>query len=183
MKKIISTILTLAFLLIPWMKAYGADQAPKIGYIDLQKILLQSNAGRKAEAEFKQQVALRERQLKGKKKELEEMQKSIEAQSTLLSRDALMEKQAEFVKKRDAFLKLAQEYDKELQEKNGELTKKILLKVQGIITKIGKQGHYSVILEKSQGGILYAPASEDLTRQVLDLFNKQTGTTTKNRDK
>ncbi|MCL4557192.1 MAG: OmpH family outer membrane protein [Deltaproteobacteria bacterium] len=177
MKKTISMMAALTFILIPWLKAYGAGSAAKIGYIDLQKILLQSNEGKKAEAEFKKQVELREKQLKGKKQELEGMQKSIEAQSSLLSRDALMEKQAEFVKKRDAFLKLAQEYDKELQEKNGELTKKILLRVQGIITTIGKQGHYSVILEKSQGGILYAPSSEDLTDEVLDMFNKQTAKT------
>ncbi len=173
MKRLVSAVIVSAMILIPWLKAYGADTAQKIGYIDLQTILLQSNEGKKAKTELEKQFASRKKELNQKKQELEDMQKSLETQSSLLSHDALVEKQAEFVKKRDTFMKLVQQYDKELQEKDGELTKGILLQIQGIITTIGKQGHYSVILEKSQGGILYAPDREDLTDEVMDLFNKQ----------
>jgi outer membrane protein len=174
MKKLISAAIVSAMILIPWLKAYGADTAQKIGYIDLQRILLQSNEGKKAKTELEKQFASRKKELNQKKQELEDMQKSLETQSSLLSHDALVEKQSDFVKKRDEFLKLVQQYDKELQDRDGELTKGILLQIQDIITTIGKQGNYSVILEKSQGGILYAPDNEDLTDKVMDLFDKQT---------
>ncbi len=175
MRKITSILIVSTMILIAWNRAYCADTATaKIGYIDLQKILLQSNEGKKAKEALEKQFASRKEELSQKKQELEKLQTSLETQSSVLSHDALLEKQADFVKKRDEFLKLVQQYDKELQEKDGELTKKILLKIQDIITKLGEDGHYSVILEKSQGGILYAPGSEDLTDKVMDLFNEQT---------
>ncbi len=174
MKKFMMILAVSVLLLTAGSTTYAADTAVKIGYIDLQKILLQSNEGRQAKTDLEKQFAARKKELGEKKQELEDMQNSLENQSSMLTRDALMQKQAEFVKKRDAFLKLVQQYDKELQEQDGELTKKILLQLQDIITKIGKDGHYTVILEKSQGGILYAPQDEDLTDRVMKLFNEET---------
>jgi|YelNatPaOPRAMG01_1025707.scaffolds.fasta_scaffold05817_9 outer membrane protein len=173
MKKITMILVVSTMLITMGTKLYAADTAPKIGYIDLQKILLQSDEGKKAKAALEKEFAARKKELNKKKQELEEMQKSLEAQSSLLSRDALVEKQAEFVKKRDQFLKLVQQYDEELQKQDSELTKDILSQLQDIITKIGKEGKYSLIIEKSQGGILYAPESEDLTDKVMKLFNQQ----------
>lgn len=164
------------------MKVYAADTTTKIGYIDLQKILLQSNEGKQAKVALEKQFAARKKELNQKKQELEDMQKSLETQSSMLSRDALAEKQAEFLKKRDQFLKLVQQYDKELQEQDGDMTKNILLQLQDIITKIGRDGKYSVILEKSQGGILYAPENEDLTDRVLKLFNQESEKKSKTND-
>jgi len=175
MKKFVSLLIIFSVVLISGIKTYGSETSSKIGYINLQKILMESNEGRKAKAALKRQFAVRKKELNEKKHELEKMQKSLAAQNALLSRDTLIEKQAEFVKKRDEFLKLVQQYDKELQNEDGKLTQGIILKIQGIVTKIGKKGHYSVILEKSQGGILYAPESEDLTDRVLKLFNNEFG--------
>jgi outer membrane protein len=182
MKKIITILAVSMILLTTGLKVYAADTAPKIGYIDLQKILLQSDEGKQAKVALEKQFASRKKELNQKKQELEDMQKSLETQSSMLSRDALVQKQGEFVKKRDAFLKLVQQYDKELQEQDGELTKRILLQLQDIITKIGKDGNYTVILEKSQGGILYAPENEDLTDRVMKLFNQETGKKSKTND-
>lgn len=174
MKKITMILAVSLLLLTAGSTTYAADTVTKIGYIDLQKIMLQSNEGKQAKTALEKQFSARKKELNEKKQELEDMQKSLETQSSMLTRDALMEKQAEFMKKRDAFLKLVQEYDKELQEQDGEMTKNILLQLQDIITKIGKDGHYTVILEKSQGGILYAPKEEDLTDKVLKQFNEET---------
>jgi outer membrane protein len=180
MKKIIMILFASMILLTTGLKVYAADTNPKIGYVDLQRILLQSNEGQQAKVALEKKFAARKKELNQKKQELEDMQKSLETQSSMLSHDALVEKQAEFVKKRDAFLKLVQQYDKELQEQDGELTKKILLQLQDIITKIGRDGSYAVILEKSQGGILYAPGNEDLTDKVLKIFNQESEKTGKN---
>ena len=182
MKKIIMLLAVSMMFAATGMKAYAADTPAKIGYIDLQKILLQSNEGKQAKIALEKQFASRKKELNQKKQELEDMQKSLETQSSMLSRDALAEKQADFLKKRDQFLKLVQQYDKELQEQDGDLTKSILLKLQDIITKIGRDGKYSVILEKSQGGILYAPESEDLTDRVLKLFNQESEKKSKSND-
>ena len=182
MKKIIMILAVSMMFATTGTKVYAADTATKIGYIDLQKILLQSNEGKKAKIALEKQFAARKKELNQKKQELEGMQKSLETQSSMLSRDALAEKQAEFLKKRDQFLKLVQQYDKELQEQDGDMTKNILLQLQDIITKIGRDGKYSVILEKSQGGILYAPENEDLTDRVLKLFNQESEKKSKTND-
>ncbi len=182
MKKIIMILFVSMILLTTGLKVYAADTTPKIGYIDLQRILLQSNEGKQAKAALEKQFSAKKQELNQKKQELEDMQKSLETQSSMLSHDALVQKQAEFMKKRDTFLKLVQQYDKELQEQDGKLTKKILLQLQDIITKIGRDGNYSVIIEKSQSGILYAPENEDLTDKVLKIFNQESEKTGKNND-
>lgn len=182
MKKIIMILAVSMMFATTGTKVFAADAPTKIGYIDLQKILLQSNEGKKAKVALEKQFAARKKELNQKKQELEDMQKSLETQSSMLSRDALAEKQAEFLKKRDQFLKLVQQYDKELQKQDGDMTKNILLQLQDIITKIGRDGKYSVILEKSQGGILYAPENEDLTDRVLKLFNQESEKKSKTND-
>lgn len=174
MKKVISILIVLTITAIAGNSACAAETAARVGYIDMQRILLQSNEGKKAKAALEKQFASRKEELNEKKKELEDLQSSLETQSSILSHDALLEKQAEFVKKRDTFLKLVQQYDKELQEKDSDLTKRILLQVQDIVGTIGEDGHYSVILDRSQGTIMYAPANEDLTDKVLELLNKET---------
>ena len=174
MKKFLTILAVVMAVIAPYVSAYGAEPGTKIGYIDLQKILLESNEGRQAKAALEKQFASRKAELDAKKKELETMQKSLETQSAILSASALQEKQAEFVQKRDSFLQMVQKYEKELQEKDGELTKHIIGQLQGIIQGIGIRDHYTLILEKTQSGILYAPKDEDLTDRVMKLFNEQT---------
>ncbi len=173
MKKTITIVALAVMVTAMGVKAYAADASPKIAYIDLQQILLQSNEGKKAKTSLEKEFAVRKEALKKQKQELESLQSAIEAQSSLLSHDALMQKQEDFLKKRDAFLKQVQKYDSDLQEKDGELTKHILLQLQDIITKIGRDGKYNLIVEKSQGGVLYAPDNEDITGKVMKLFNEK----------
>jgi len=72
-------------------------------------------------------------------------------------------------------------YDKFISalSKNKEITiregrvQKIIDELRKIINKIGGEGKYTIILEKTRSGILYASDAVDLTDKVIKAHNEQ----------
>jgi outer membrane protein len=53
-----------------------------------------------------------------------------------------------------------------------EYTQKVLKEVEEVVRSLGEREKYSLILEKSQAGILYATPTIDITSKVITLFNQ-----------
>jgi len=53
-----------------------------------------------------------------------------------------------------------------------EYTQRVLKEVEEVVRALGEKEKYSLILEKSQAGILYATPAIDITGKVITLFNE-----------
>lgn len=147
--------------------------AEKLGYIDIQRAILATSAGKKAKKQIEKEVGVRKKQLEKKRADLQKMQKDFEKKSLVLSDDVKAKKAAEIqregMKLQEMFVKSQQE----LQGKERSLQEPILKTLQAVISDIAKKDGYDMIFEKTEQRILWAKKNTDLTDKVVKAFEKK----------
>ncbi len=168
MKRIITAVafsLSLAFA----AAAFGADGV-KIGSVDIQKVLILSEAGKEAKEQLAGKGNKYETEKNSREEELRKLKGELEKQSVVLADDARKAKEQIFMQKRkelDRFLKDAQE---DLQAKNDELTNRLVEEIVKVIQDYGKKNSYSYIFVKNES-MVFVDEKVDLTDEILKTFN------------
>jgi len=153
--------------------ASTADAQVKIGVVDLQRAINETEDGRQAKRRLKKVFDERQQSLNAAQEGLKAQKESLERQQDVLSKDAFQKK----VEKYQADLMALQneyvQYQQELSTKEAELTQKILEKMQGILRRIGQTEGYTMIIEANEGGVVWVPSNLDLTDVLIQRYNKQ----------
>lgn len=152
--------------------AFGAEKAVKIGYMDLQKALNESDAGKDAKITFNKRVEELQRVLDEKQVEIKKMQDDLEKQKGLLTSEARGEREKAYQQKIKDAQRFAKDSQEELQQKDADMTKKILTDLREAIKKIGSDEGYTIILERGESSVLYAAEGVDITDKVIKTYNK-----------
>lgn len=151
--------------------AFGAEKT-KIGYMDLQKALNESDAGKDAKITFNKRVEELQKVLDEKQVEIKKMQDDLEKQKGLLTSEARGEREKAYQQKIKDAQRFAKDSQEELQQKDAEMTKKILTDLREAIKKIGSDEGYTIILERGESSVLYAAEGVDITDKVIKTYNK-----------
>jgi outer membrane protein len=160
----------LAFCLFT-TSAVAADVA-KIGVIDLQKILNTSDAGKDAQAKINAKGQTMQEDLQTKAAEYTETQERYDREASVMSSEARSEKERELKIKQLDLEDLKEKYESEFSAYNQELVNLFKVGVLKASDEIGKKEGYTLILEKSSGGIVYAPSTIDITDKVIQQYNE-----------
>lgn len=156
--------------------AVGAHAADlKVGVVDLQRCLNESKLGKKYKAEFTADAEKVKAELEQEEHSLKTMREELEKQGMVLSETARAEKEKGYRERVEAFKQKVQQSQQSLQRRDQELTRRILKDLQGVIRDVGQGGGYGVVLEKGEGGVLFAPAEADLTDEVVRRYDKLGG--------
>ena len=154
------------------LAASMAHAEVKIGFVDMQKAIQSTAAGKKAKAELEGEFNKKKKELEKKEADLKKMGEDLERKKAVLSEEVLGKKQAEFqeemLKDRDVVGKS----QIEIQKKERDLTAPILDKMKKVIEKVAKDKGYSMILENSQM-VLFATADSDLTDDIIKAYEKE----------
>jgi len=148
-----------------------AQSTPKIGYVDLQRALNDSEAGKKAKEEFKVQVDKLQGSLKKQKDEIDTLKEQIEKKAAVMKEGERGGLEEEYRRKLRDFERNYKDSQADLQQKDNELTGGIIKELQGIIRDYGEREDYTLIFEASSSAVLYGSKSADLTDKILDLYN------------
>ena len=162
-------IVALALSLALVSGAFAAEGV-KLGSVDIQKVLLMSDAGKDA----KDQLALRagkyEAEKNAKEEELKKLKSDLEKQGIILSENARNVKERDYqqrLKEYQRFLKDAQD---DLQGKNDELTNRIVDEIVKVAQDYGRKNGYTAIFVRNES-MVYLDEKADLTDEVLKQFN------------
>ncbi len=150
---------------------FGAEA--KIGFVDLQKALNFSLAGKAAKGNIAKKVKEYEGTIEGKKGELKKLKDELEKQAVLLSEQARAEKERDYQQKLKDFQRFTKDIQEELQRSDADYTRQILEKILKVIGEMGQKEGYTVILEKSESSLLYADDKIDLTEAVIKAYDEQ----------
>lgn len=148
-----------------------AEEAMKIGYVDMRGALNDSKAGKEAKVTLEKIIKDKQLVLDAEKKKLEEMQQDFEKKASLLSDKAKQEKQKEFQGKVQAYQKMVADAQKEINEKEAEVTEMIINEIKKVIQDIAKEENYSLIFEKTEVSVLFGKEGLDLTNKVIQKYN------------
>ena len=150
-----------------------AQTVPKIGYVDLQRALNESEAGKKAKEEFKAQVDKLQASLKKQKDEIDSLKNQLEKKSAVMKEAQRSNLEEDYRKKLRDFERNYKDSQTDLQQKDNELTGGIIKDLQEIIRDHGEREGYTLILESTSSAVLYGSKSADLTEEIIRQYNSQ----------
>lgn len=148
-----------------------AESAPKIGYVDLQRALNESESGKKAKEEFKVQVDKLQAQLKKQKDEIDNLKEQLEKKALVMKEEERTHLEDDYRKKMRDFERNYKDSQTDLQKKDNELTGGIIKDLQDIIRAYGEREGYTLILEATNSAVLYGAKGADLTDPVMQQYN------------
>jgi outer membrane protein len=162
-------ILLLGLCLVAFGIVRADAQSPatfKIGVVDLQRTLKETNAGKAAKKKLEADKAKKQRQLDARQKKLQQQAAELQKQKAVLKPDVLRKRQAElekdFVELQETYMKLQQE----LAQMEAKLVQEIFRKASPAISNIAKQRGLALVVEKNEGAVLYSLPALDITNAV-----------------
>lgn len=169
MRKVIYLLL---FLLFCMPVTLLAVDALKVGCVDFQKVLNESDAGKKAKTDLEMLVKSRQTTLDEKGKTIEKLKADLEKQASVLSAEAKKSKEEELEKMLREYQRLVQDSQTEVKKKELEITDAIIKDIRQIVEKMGEEGGYTLIIERTGGMVLYSTKDIDLTDVVIKKYNQ-----------
>ncbi|HTU03242.1 MAG TPA: OmpH family outer membrane protein [Candidatus Sulfotelmatobacter sp.] len=155
-----------------WVGLLGsaaAAQAPKIGIVDLQQVLLQSQRGTAIKQKLDQERNGRRKDLEARQQEVVKMQADLEKQASVLSEQAKREKREAIERKGRELQRLAEDADRELGKKVRDAELDITREILQVVQEYGKDQGFTFIMERSNA--VYANESVDVTAEVIKRFD------------
>ncbi|MBX2994148.1 MAG: OmpH family outer membrane protein [Bdellovibrionaceae bacterium] len=144
----------------------------KMGFVDLQKAVQSTSAGKKAKSELDADFAKRKRDLDRQEQDLRRRDEELQKKRTVLSEAAYRKQLAGLEKSASDFRDLMGRTQMEFQKKELDLTTPILEKMRRTISRVAKENGYTVVMEMT-AQVLYSPESDDLTDRVAREFEKE----------
>jgi outer membrane protein len=150
--------------------AWSQDKV-KIGFIDIQRAISESQAGKRAKERFQAQVKKVEADLLKEKTEIERLKADLDKKGPLLKEEERRNLEADLQRRYVSYQRGMQDQQQELRQKEGEMTGDILKELEKIVNEVGKADQFTLILERSQ--ILYSDQAIDITNRVIEAYNSR----------
>jgi outer membrane protein len=148
-----------------------AQERIKIGYIDIQKVISESQAGKRARDRFQAQVKKAESDIMKERQDIERLKAELDKKGPLLKDEERRNIEADLQKRSINLQRSMSDHQQELQVRNNEMMSEILKELEKIVNEVGKAEKFTLILERSQ--ILYSDQGIDITSKVIDTYNSR----------
>ncbi|HNY51456.1 MAG TPA: OmpH family outer membrane protein [Smithella sp.] len=170
MKKLfyLMTIMTV-FIFVLGLNAWAAD---KIGFINLQEIMQNSSAGKKAADDFKKFYEKETQEIKTMENQLKKMKEELEKQGSIMTQSSRSEKEAAYQKKMRDYQLLVNDTNEELKKRDQEMTQKLMPGIIKIVRSIAEREKYTLVIDVATMPIPYYAKESDFSNRVIEEFNK-----------
>ncbi len=148
-------------------------QTGKIGYVDLQRAMNTSEHGKNIKFELDGMVKEKTQMVERLARERDAMQQDLEKNRMVMSEAAVRDKLDQIKKVDRTAERMIEESNEELGQIQRDKEVGILKDLDAIITEIGLEGEYTVIIPAEM--VLYAPESLNITDEVIKRYNALKG--------
>lgn len=146
--------------------------ADKVGFVDIQEIIRQSEQGKKGADEINKLYEKNKPVIQAREAELKKLKDELEKQRTILTELAWKEKEKVYEKKMRDYQILVKDANEELKGKEQDITKLMLPEIMKLIQAIGEKERYAFIMDVSMVPVAYHAKENDLTKRVTDDLNR-----------
>lgn len=145
----------------------------KIGYVDMQKAIQETAAGKKAKKELEDEFNKKKKEFEKKEAEIKKTAEDFEKRSMAMNEDARMKKQAEIQGEMRKYQETAAKAQMDIQKKEHDLTQPIVSKLRSILEDIAKKEDYSMVFEKTENSVMWAKKELDLTARIIKEYDSK----------
>lgn len=149
--------------------------AADIGYVDMQRVLRESDLGRAAEGSLEERFGKKTAPFAEKEVAIRQLQAALEREKPMMSEAQVKKKEAEIQEQIEAFEQEFVSVQRELMQAQQQEAVKILEPAHEALRVIAEQKKLAAVFESSQSGqtgILYLDPKTDLTDEVIEHMNK-----------
>lgn len=147
----------------------SAQERMKIGYIDVQRVIAESQSGKRAKERFQVQVKKAEVDVQKERQDLERLKSDLDKKGPLLKEEERRSMEADLQKRSVILQRTMNDYQQDLRQKESEIMSEILKEVEQIVNEVGKAEKFTLIFERSQ--IIYSDQGIDITSKVIETYN------------
>ena len=161
--------------------AAAASAAPtKVAVIQIQAALAATKEGQKAAAEMETKMAPRKKELDGKQSEIKDLQERLQRGGNTLSDSAKEDLTRNIDLKTKSYNRQIEDAQAELEQEQQKVVSVLGQKMMAVIDKYAQQNGFAIVLDVSNQNtpVLYASNSVDITKEIIDLYDKTVFTQT-----
>lgn len=162
--------LVIGMLVLSYSLSFAQERI-KIGYIDIQRVIGESQAGKRARDRFQAQVKKAEADIVKERQDIERLKSDLDKKGPLLKDEERRNLESDLQKRSVNLQRSMSDYQQDLQVKNNEMMSDILKELEKIVNEVGKAEKFTMILERSQ--ILYSDQGIDITSKVIETYNSR----------
>lgn len=155
------------------LTALPARAELKLGYVDLQKALQEVGEGREARARLKADLDKAKREIEASQNKLRDDKVILDKQGSMMSEEVRTTRLTDWQRRILESTQKAEVKQRELADKERAELKKIFDKMDPIVAAIAQREGLSVVLEKSDSGLVYALPTLDLTAELVKTYNEK----------
>jgi outer membrane protein len=141
----------------------------RVAVVDVQRAVMQTEDGLRAQATLKKVFDSRQQELNKKQTELQKQKEDIEKQSKVLSKEALQKRVDDWQKQMVELQTVFMDYNKELEKRQKEMTDPIFEKIMGLVKRLATTENYDLVIDKAT--VAYVRTDLDLTDKCIQLYN------------
>lgn len=154
-------------------------QAPtKVGVINIQAALVGTKDGQKAAQELETKRSPKTKELEKKQADIRSLQDSLNRGGNAMAEGAKAELVRNIDTKTKAFNRELEDAQAEWDQEQQKILQDLGQKMMVVIDKYAKDNSFSLILDVSNPNtpVLYASNTIDVTKDIIDLYDKNAGT-------
>jgi len=170
--KIRTALFALALVLAPAIRA-SAEEAIKIGVVDIEQALVSTDEGKAAREEITRKNREARAQVEPMMEQRNALAEELKGKKYVLSDDALFQKQVQLAELENKIKSKIDELEGQLKIEQGKMLAPLQTKMQGIIEAIGKEQGFTLILARNNPYVMYSREALDITDLVVARFNKK----------
>ena len=145
----------------------------KVATVDFQRAINEVAEGKAAKTRLESMYAEKKAALDRMQANLQQKQADYQKQAVVLSETARKQKEEELNNDMMALQQAYMRYEGEFNQAYMGAMDTLLQRMRKIAEQIGQERGYTLVIEITEGGIVYSSASVDITEELIKRYNAQ----------
>jgi outer membrane protein len=178
LKKTLITLPALAMGMVGLAHAQAASTPTKIGIIHIQNAILATKDGQKAANDLQAKFGPTKSQIDKMQSDVMQVEDKLKKGSQTLSDDARTQLMRERDQKATALKRATEDAQAEVEQEEGKIMQDLGQRLMQVLTKYATDNGFAIIIDVSsqQTPVLWAATGIDITKEIVDLYDKNAPT-------
>jgi outer membrane protein len=162
------------------LATFGFAQQQKVGVINIQGAIVSTKDGQKAASELESKATPKRKSIEAKQNEINGLKDQLQKGQNTLSEQAKNDLYRTIDQKTKSLNREMEDTQAELDQEQQKVLNDLGQKMLAVINKYALDKGYTLILDVSnpQTPVLWASSGIDITKDIIDLYDKEGGTMT-----
>ena len=155
-----------------------AQTPSKIAVIAIQQAIVATKDGQKAAAELDSKAGPKKKELEGKQGDINSLQDQLSKGQNTLSEATKNELYKNIESKKKSLQRDFEDAQAEMDQEQQKILQQLGQKMMAVIERYARDNGYTLVVDVSnpQTPVLYAAPSIDITKDIIELYDKSTAT-------